>query len=161
MRILIGASAVALLLTAQAMAAQAQAGELAGPGRFCGYSPIIDLLPGEKVTTLQGGAHAGTFRWEGPFGVLEVSGSGWGARPPGAIVRRLSKTEPARFAQRRDHGRHVVALWNGGYGAAHFSSDKRLTKAQIAAIDRVRLFQEGETPSGCDLRTVFSWDLPQ
>jgi hypothetical protein len=33
-------------------AAPTKASELVGPARFCGYAPIIDLLPGEKVTML-------------------------------------------------------------------------------------------------------------
>ncbi|MFT4253859.1 MAG: hypothetical protein QM608_15410 [Caulobacter sp.] len=159
MKTLIGASAAALLLAALA-GAQAQAGVLAGPGRFCGYSPIIDLLPGEKITTLEGGIHAGAFRWEGPFGVLHVNGNGLGPEPAGEVVRRRTKTRPARYAQRRDGRGYVIGIWNGDAGAAHFSSDKPLTKAQIAAIDRVRLFQEGdEPPENCGLRTLFSWDF--
>ena len=39
----------------------ANAGELQGPARFCGFSPIIDLKEGEAVTVLRGGIHSGTF----------------------------------------------------------------------------------------------------
>jgi hypothetical protein len=137
---------------------QAEAGELKGPGRFCGYSPIIDLLPGETITTLEGGVHAGKFRWEGPFGSLEVSGIGWASRPPGRIVVAQSGTRPALFAQRRTDGRYVVAIWNGAHAAAYFSSDSPFTPDQIRAIGRVALYQEGETPEGCNLRTIFAWD---
>jgi hypothetical protein len=154
MRTLIAAVALGLVVWAPA-----QAADLVGPARFCGYSPIIDLAPGEKVTTLQGGVHSGDFRWEGPFGSLDVRGIGWGARPRGRIVEARTSTRPARFAQRRDEdGRHVVALWNGGYGAAYFRSTTPLTARQVEAIRRVTLFEEGETPSGCDLRTIFSWE---
>jgi hypothetical protein len=153
MKALIGAVALALVFCAQA-----KAGDLAGPARFCGYSPIIDLLPGEKVTTLEGGIHAGNFRWEGPFGVLDVRGIGWAGRPKGRIVEAWTETRPARFAQRRADGRHVVAIWNGGHGAAYFSSATPFTVRQMEAIRRVALFEEGQTPPDCALRTIFSWE---
>jgi hypothetical protein len=136
----------------------AEAAELEGAGRFCGYAPIIDLLPGEKVTTLEGGFHSGTFRWEGPFGSLDVRGIGWASRPKGRMVEAQKGTKPARFAQRRKGDRYEVAIWNGGHGAAYFSSDKPLNAHQLKAISRVRLFEEGQDPSGCALRTRFSWE---
>jgi hypothetical protein len=135
----------------------AKAGELAGPGRFCGYAPIIDLLAGEKVTTLEGGIHGGSFRWEGAFGSLDVHGIGWARRPGGRIVKTVSVNKPGRFAQRRVKNGYSIAIWNGGQGAAYFNSKEPFTRAQLHAIDRVALFQEGQTPSDCELRTVFSW----
>ncbi|MXP27146.1 hypothetical protein GRI39_14015 [Altererythrobacter indicus] len=141
-----------------AIAAPAFAGELAGPARFCGYSPIIDLIEGETVVTLQGGIHGGSFRWEGAFGSLEVNGIGWASRPKGRIVSEQTDARPARFAQRRTDGRYQIAIWNGRHGAAYFTSPNRFTRQQIEAIERVRLFEEGETPEGCNLRTVFSWE---
>jgi hypothetical protein len=134
------------------------ASDLDGPGRFCGYSPIIDLLPGESVTTLQGGIHAGSFRWDGAFGTLEVHGIGWAARPKGQMVRPLSDQHPARFDQKMVKGNYQIAIWNGAQGAAYFSSQKPFTRLQITAIDRVMLYQEGQEPAGCKLRTIFSWD---
>lgn len=148
----------ALIAVALAFSAYAEAGDLAGPARFCGYAPIIDLLPGETITTLEGGIHGGGFRWEGPFGALDVRGIGWAARPKGRIVEAQSGAKPARFAQRRVDGRYQIAIWNGAHGAAYFSSTRPLTALQIKAIGRVTLFEEGETPSGCDLRTTFSWN---
>jgi len=136
----------------------ASAAVLEGPGRFCGYSPIIDLADGEKITTLQGGIHGGSFQWDGSFGTMDVSGIGWAAQPKGSLVVSNDGQRPARFAQKRLNGRYVIAIWNGKQGAAYFWSDTRFTKAQIEAIDRVRLYQEGEEPEGCRLRTVFSWD---
>jgi hypothetical protein len=136
----------------------AEAGQIEGPARFCGYSPIIDLLTGEKVTTLEAGIHSGNFRWEGPFGSLDVRGIGWGSRPKGRIVEVQADTKPARFAQRRMNKRYEVAIWNGDYGAAYFSSDKPLNADQLKAISRVQLFEEGQDPLGCDLRTIFSWE---
>ena len=136
----------------------AQAGELEGAGRFCGYSPIIDLLPGEKVTTLEGGIHGGAFRWEGAFGSLEVHGIGWASRPKGRIVEVQTDTKPARFAQQRVNKRYEIAIWNGAHAAAYFSSEKPLNAQQIEAIRRVQLFEEGQDPSDCNLRTTFSWD---
>lgn len=138
------------------IAAPATAEQLEGPARFCGFSPIIDLLPGEKITTLQGGIHGGRFRWDGAFGSLEVAGIGWASRPRGRIITEQSDTNPARFEQRLTNGRYEIAIWNGGNGAAYFSSESRLTTPQIDAIDRVRLFEEGQEPADCDLRTVFS-----
>ena len=140
------------------LSTEANAGELAGPGRFCGYSPIIDLQAGEKVVTLQGGIHGGSFQWEGPFGVLEVHGVGWASRPPGRIVKAGSGSRPNRFAQRRMKNGYSVAIWNGAQGAAYFESARPITREQLHAIDRVALFQEGQTPSGCKLRTIFSWE---
>jgi hypothetical protein len=141
-----------------ASGAPARAAELEGPARFCGYSPIIDLLPGEKVTTLEGGIHGGSFRWEGPFGSLDVRGIGWAARPSGQIIEAQAGARPARFAERQVEGRHEIAIWNGAHGAAYFSSEKPLTARQIKAIGRVTLFNEGEAPSNCKLSTAFSWE---
>ncbi len=150
---LIGCAFAALLI-----APAATAGDLEGPGRFCGYSPIIDLLPGERIATLNGGIHAGAFRWTGDFGSLEVMGIGWAGKPEGRVALKRNSKGHARFAQRRDEGRYVVALWNGTHGAAYFSSQKPLTEEQLEAIDRVDLFNEGEDPEGCKLRTIFSWE---
>ncbi|RIV89993.1 hypothetical protein D2V17_05075 [Aurantiacibacter xanthus] len=137
----------------------ASATDIAGPGRFCGYSPIIDLQPGEEITTLDAGIHAGRFRWDGNFGSLEVDGIGWAGRPSGRIERPASAELPARFGERRTNGKYVVALWNGRQGAAYFRSSSRITDAQIEAIDRVRLFQEGEEPEGCDRRSISVWGV--
>ena len=145
-----------LAVAAAMTSSDAVAGDLEGPARFCGYSPIIDLAPGESITTLDGGIHAGSFRWEGAFGSLHVSGIGWASRPSGRIVEAGTSAKPARFAQRRVDDGYVVALWNGAHGAAYFSSDSPFTPAQMRAIDRVTLFEEGQSPSGCDLRTAFS-----
>jgi len=143
---------------ALAVATQACAGELVGPGRFCGYSAIIDLAPEEKVTTLAGGVHGGDFRWEGPFGSLDVYGTGWASRPKRRMVSPPSGAKPARFAEQRVDGRYEVAIWNGAHGAAYFRSTSPLTPSQLAAIGRIVLFEEGETPSGCNLRAGFSRD---
>ncbi len=148
----------AAVLAAAALSAPAGASDLEGPGRFCGYSPIIDLLPGEKITVLSGGIHGGAFRWEGAFGSLDVWGIGWAARPSGLVVHKPGKTSPARFAQQRVDDGYQIAIWNGGHGAAYFRSPEPLTRAQRRAIARVGLFEEGETPEGCRLRTVFSWE---
>lgn len=136
----------------------ARAGELIGPGRFCGYSPIVDLLAGEKVTTLEGGIHAGTFRWQGRFGTLYVTGMGWASRPAGRMIRTADGTRPAIFAPHRVPNGYQIAIWNRRQGAAYFNSFRPFTAAQRRAIERVTLFQEGEDPTGCKLRTVFSWD---
>ena len=146
------------VVVAAALCQPARAGDLEGPARFCGYSPIIDLRPGEKITTLDGGIHGGSFRWEGAFGALEVRGIGWAGRPKGRIVEAATDKQPARFTQRRVEGRYEIAIWNGRQGAAYLSSAKPLTPAQREAIGRVVLFQEGETPEGCQLRTIFVWE---
>lgn len=153
MRRVIAAAIAALLCSMPAVAA-----ELEGPARFCGYSPIIDLLPGEKVTTLEGGIHGGSFRWEGTFGALEVHGIGWASRPKGRMTTSPMAKKPAVFAQRQEDDRYVIAIWNGETGAAYFSSDAPLNAAQRKAISRVTLYNEGEKPSGCGLWTTFSWD---
>jgi hypothetical protein len=139
-------------------AGSAVASELRGPARFCGYSPIIDLLKGERVIVLKGGIHAGSFRWEGAFGTLKVAGVGWASRPPGRMLQRPTSKGHARFEQRRGDGVFSVAIWNLRQGAAYFSSTAPITPAQLAAIDRVDLFQEGEDPGNCELRTLFSWE---
>ncbi|MBH0113043.1 hypothetical protein I5E68_08790 [Novosphingobium sp. YJ-S2-02] len=136
----------------------ASAGELAGPARFCGYSPVIDLLEGEKIETLQGGIHGGSFRWHGAFGILDVEGIGWARRPKGRIVATVRDDEPARFAQRRTADGYEMAIWNGAHGAAYFRSASPFTREQLNAIARVRLFEEGQEPEGCALRTVFVWE---
>lgn len=153
MRTLVTAAVIAI-----AFPMFAEAGQIEGPGRFCGYSPIIDLLPGEKITTLEAGVHSGNFRWEGPFGSLDVRGIGWGARPAGRIVEVQTDTKPARFAERRTNERYEVPIWNGGHGVAFFGSEKPLNARQLKAISRVRLFEEGQDPPDCDLRTIFSWE---
>jgi len=103
-------------------AVPAGASELEGPGRFCGYSPVIDLKAGETITTLDGGIHSGRFLWEGPFGSLKVNGIGWAGRPGGLIVLEPVGNRPARFAQRRVDDGFEVAIWNGRQGAAYFRS---------------------------------------
>lgn len=152
MKKLFVAAALALMLTTSA-----QATELEGPARFCGYSPIIDLLAGERITTLEGGMHSGSFRWDGQFGSLEVHGIGWASRPPGRIVERRRGRRPARFAQRLADGEYVVAIWNGANAAAYFRSATPLTRSQMRAIQRVTLYEEGQIPTGCDFRTTFAW----
>jgi len=134
------------------------ASELRGPARFCGYAPVVDLLAGEKATTLPGGIHGGSFLWEGEFGSLEVRGIGWAARPKGRIVKVQTDTRPARFAQRRVEGRYEIAIWNGAHGAAYFISPVPFNTRQLQAIDRVSLFEEGQDPSNCSLRTIFVWE---
>lgn len=151
-------AATGLLTVAVLASAPAQASALHGPARFCGYSPIIDLLPGERVTTRGGGIHGGSFRWEGAFGALEVHGIGAASRPKGRIVKALSADRPARFAERRTERGHEIAIWNGAHAAAYVLSPRSFTQKQISAIERVTLFEEGENPSGCKLRTVFSWE---
>jgi hypothetical protein len=135
-----------------------EASELAGPARFCGYAPIIDLLPGEKITTLEGGIHSGSFRWEGAFGSFEVEGVGWGSPANGQMLNPPTYDRPARFAQRRVKQGYQVAIWNGAHGAAYFTSPRPFGAPQITAIERVRLFEEGQEPTGCKLRMVFVWE---
>ena len=155
-----GVRALALIMVVMAMSgAPAAAGELRGPGRFCGYSPIIDLHEGERIVTLEGGIHGGTFRWEGPWGAMTVDGVGWASRPSGQALSKQTQGGVIRFAERREKGERVVAIWNGRQGAAYFRTQGRFTAEQLAAINRVRLFQEGEEPEGCQLRTLFSWGL--
>ena len=149
---------VGCVVAAMFAAPSVSAGELSGPSRFCGYSPIIDLLPDERIETLTGGIHGGTFRWTGDFGSLEVSGIGWASTPKGEVALKSSATGHVRFAQRRVDGKYMVAIWNGSHGAAYFSSPVPITKAQLAAIDRVDLFEEGQEPEGCNLKTIFSWE---
>jgi len=139
--------------------APAIAGELKGPGRFCGYSPIIDLKAGERIVTLEGGIHGGTFRWEGAFGTLDVDGIGWAAEPRGRKIKARTTGGQIRFAQKKVGDTYLVAIWNGRQGAAYFKSMAPLSTAQLTAIDRVILFQEGEDPGRCDLKTIFSWDF--
>jgi hypothetical protein len=150
--------AAVIIAVAVLAGAPAKASELTGPGRFCGYAPIIDLLPGEKVTTLESGMHGGTFRWEGAFGSLEVHGTGAAARPKGRIAEPQTGSRPTRFAQRRVDGQYVIAIWNRSDGAAYFRSKTPFTPQQIAAIKRVRLIDDGHAPSGCKLRTVTVWE---
>jgi hypothetical protein len=143
---------------AAVIGAPALAGGLQGPARFCGYAPIIDLVEGESVTTLEGGMHGGIFRWDGPLGSMVVTGIGWASKPPGRVALERTAAGQVRLEQRRDEGKYVVAIWNRENGAAYFSSEKPLTKRQIAAIDRVGLFNEGDNPKGCKLRTIFVWE---
>jgi len=140
------------------LASAARAADLDGPARFCGYSPIIDLRAGERVSTVHGGIHGGTFSWTGSFGRLDVAGVGWASKPRGRQLARRTSAGQFMFKQRRDKDRYVVAIWNGRQGAAYFSSPQPLTKEQLRAIERVVLFQEGEDPTGCKLRTTFSWE---
>lgn len=133
------------------------AADLEGPARFCGYSPIIDLKPGEKIATLSGSIHGGSFRWEGDFGSLVVRGIGWASRPTAPLVVQPSQVRPGQFAERRRDGTFVIAIWNGRQEAAYFESSARFNDERREAIGRVRLFQEGENPPDCDLRTVYAW----
>ena len=150
--------AVLVILPRPASAQEADSPpEWRGPGRFCGLGPIIDVTGDERIQSLTGGMHSGSFRWSGGFGTLLVRGIAWAAKPPGrALAQRTSKGH-ILFAERRERGGYTVALWNGDNGAAYFTSPQRLTSAQRAAIDRVDLFNEGEEPKGCTYRTVFSY----
>ncbi|WP_236672193.1 hypothetical protein [Croceicoccus sp. YJ47] len=150
-----------ILFSLGVITSPATASELERPARFCGYSPIIDVRPGEKITTLQGGIHGGSFRWDGDFGSIVVRGIGWASRPNGRLVMQPAEGRPGQFAQQRKDGKYVIAIWNGRQGTAYFESSTRFTVEQRAAIERVRLFQEGEEPSDCDLRTVFVWSTDQ
>ena len=132
--------------------------DLEGPARFCGYAPIIDLLPGEKIVTLEGGIHSGSFRWEGGFGSFDVRGIGWASPVKGRMLNPPTADKPAIFAQRRVKKGYEVAIWNGAHATAYFVSSSRMEAAQMAAIKRVRLFEEGQEPSGCKLRTIFAWE---
>jgi peptidoglycan/xylan/chitin deacetylase (PgdA/CDA1 family) len=131
----------------------------AGPGRFCGYSPIIDLREGETVERLTSGVHGGNFRWTGEFGEMEVGGIGWASKPRGRALKGRTGTGQIRFASRRDIEGFVIAIWNGRQGAAYFRSPRHFTREQLSAIDRVDLFQEGEEPKGCKYRTIFVSDF--
>jgi hypothetical protein len=137
------------------ISAPVEASELVGPGRFCGYAAIIDLLPGEKIAPLEGGMHGGSFLWTGRFGSLKVVAIGWASRPKGRTIEAATSTRPARFTPRRESGRYEVAIWNGSHGAAYFISSRPITAMQSEAIGRVALFEEGQEPPGCELRTLF------
>lgn len=141
--------------------APAAASELRGPGRFCGYSAIIDLAADERVVTLQGSIHSGSFRWEGAWGGMTVSDSELASPGNGKIAVERTAGGATRVAERRDGTRHVVAIGNGRSAAAWFSSDKPFTAAQLSAIDHVRLFGDGQAPDGCNLRTVFVWEFEE
>lgn len=53
---------------------------------------------------------------------------------------------------------YQVAIWNGAHGTAYFTSPVPFSAPQLAAIDRVRLCEEGEEPTGCRLRTISVWE---
>lgn len=72
-----------MLLSTAALLTPEGPPDLTGPGRFCGFAPIIDLLPGETITTREIGIHSGSFRWTGKFGAFEVRGIGWASEPKG------------------------------------------------------------------------------
>nr|MBP6435335.1 hypothetical protein [Sphingorhabdus sp.] len=127
-----------------AASSQVSGSELAGPGRFCGYSPIIDLIEGERIVTLEGGIHGGTFDWHGSFGTLNVWGIGWAGKPKGKMRHKLTDKGHAIFQPRKEDGKYVIAIWNKANGAAYFRSSSQFTKAQIMAIERVDLFDEAK-----------------
>lgn len=116
----------AVSVTSLLLATPALAADLEGPARFCGYAPIVDLLPGEKITTLEGGIHGGSFRWEGPFGSLEVQGIGWASCPKRRMLNKPTADQPAVFAQRRVKEGYQVPTWNGSHAAAYFASASRM-----------------------------------
>jgi hypothetical protein len=152
-RVLLAVPVVALLMGASSET------RWTGPGRFCGYSPIIDLAEDESIEPLGGGIHGGRFRWTGAFGALEVGAIGWASKPKGRQLREHTATGQIRFAERRDKGNFVIAIWNGRQAVAYFTSPRRFTTEQLAAIGRVALFQEGEEPEPetCKYRMFFSW----
>jgi hypothetical protein len=132
---------------------------LDGPGRFCGYAPIIDLVAGEHVQPLEGGIHSGSFRWEGSFGTLDVRGMGWASKPRGEARPGRTSAGQILFGPRRERDGYVVAIWNGRNGSAYFHSPTRFTPAQLSAVQRVSLFDElGPKPENCKLSTIFVWE---
>lgn len=145
-----------ILAAAATLAAESEkASDFVGPGRFCGYSAIIDLEPGEKVEPLGYGIHGGEFRLTGSFGSLEVGESGW-ARKPSGRVKALTALKLTMFHQHRQESRWMIALWNGEHGVARFVADTRFTTEQLKVIERVRLINEGDEPDGCKYRVIFT-----
>ena len=130
-----------------------------GPGRFCGYSAIIDLRAGERIIPTGGGIHGGAFIWRGSFGELEVMNLGWAAEPTEEPMPYRTGTGQTQFPEVFQDGRYLKRIWDRAHGTATFRSKRPLTKGQLAAIDRVGLFTEGGAPENCNYRTVFSWDL--
>lgn len=139
----------ATALLAGLLTTQGHAAEIAGPARFCGDAPVIDLLPGERITTIVEGTHETRFRWDGEFGSLMVRGIGWAIQPKLRLAKRGSEGKPTLFRQRRVKGGYETAIWNGANGAAYFSSPRPFSQAQLKAIERVGLYQEGQRPKGC------------
>jgi len=139
----------------------AAAHALHGPGRFCGYSTVIDLRADERVVTLEGSIHSGSFRWEGPWGHMTVRDSEIASPGHRKVAVERTPGGAIRLAERRDGNGYVVAIGNGRSAAAWFSNDTRFTAAQLAAIDRVTLFADGQQPERCDLRTVFVWEVEE
>ena len=74
------------------------------------------------------------------------------------MLNPATADKPARFAQRRVKKGYQVAIWNGAHGTAYFTSPTPFGASQIAAIERVRLFEEGQEPTGCKLRTIVVWE---
>lgn len=142
-----------------ALAGSGQRGGVDGPGRFYGYGPIIELRAGEHIKPRQGGIHSGSFRWKGAFGTLEVQGIQWGGPPEREARKQPTAAGQTLFEAWREGEGYVAAIWNGRNGVAYFRSSTRFTPAQMAAIERVSLFDEnGPEPQGCKLRTVFVWE---
>ncbi|PXA98760.1 hypothetical protein DMC47_06870 [Nostoc sp. 3335mG] len=148
-------------ILARAAGAPAAASELRGPGRFCGYSPVIDLVAGERVVTLKGGIHSGSFRWEGPWGRMTVWGSEIGSPDDEKVAVERTAGGTTRYAERREGDRYVITIWNRSSAMARFSSKRRFTAPQLAAIDRVELFDAGQRPEGCNLKTIFVWNFEE
>ena len=148
-----------LLIVALIGEGSAKASHFTGPGRFCGYSAIIDLNEDESIETMSGGIHAGGFLWKGKFGVLEVLNIGWASKPPGVKKTNLTSTGQTIFLENWDDGKFQIAIWNRRNGSAYFRSPDEFSDEQMGAIDRVYLFDETESePKGCKYRTVFSWN---
>lgn len=74
------------------------------------------------------------------------------------MLNQPSGDKPAIFAPRRVKKGYQVAIWNGAHATAYITSSSPFREAQMAAIKRVRLFEEGQEPSGCTLRTIFVWE---
>lgn len=151
MRLPLALCALALFLTAQKADARFD-----GPGRFCGYSVVLDLQRGENIEAMSLGIHSGNFVWSGSFGRLEVSNVGWARKPEGVLEGTRKGLTTFRIERA---GREGLALWNGRAGAAYFFGSGRITAEQRAAIDRVYLIDElSDEPQGCRYRTIFSWN---
>jgi hypothetical protein len=149
-------AAIFLALGADASASEPNDYSFEGPGRFCGYSAIIDLRQGETISNMEGGIHGASFAWSGAFGRFDIRANGWAA-PPSSSVVMVRPDGVRELATRRSKGHYQTTLWNGRQGVVSFTTDRRPTAAQMAAMRRVSLFQEGEEPSECRYRMTFSW----
>jgi hypothetical protein len=153
-------TAGAILAALAAAGAAASDKPWTGPGRFCGYATVIDLLPAESIGERELGIHGAQYLWISDRGAVRIQEINWAAEPR-PVARRLGTVNDAELValgRKSKLGRY--ALWNGDHLAAYFTSSAVRSDTDALHIARRLMLVDhaGAKGEGCKYRILFSWD---